>query len=143
MNTLTAQHPSARILVVDDNATNLMLLTEVLRLAGFQTVKAFSHPADVIPYMRHNQIDVLLVDQSMPDMTGLELYLRIKIELGYCPISFLVTAQSMGDLAERAKSIGMQGFISKPFNIRQVVRDIDEAITARGDDSAAINSVQE
>lgn len=139
MKALSTQHPSARILVVDDNSTNLMLMTEVLRLAGFHTVKAFSHPADVIPYMRRNQIDVMLVDQSMPDLTGLDLYLRIKIELSYCPISFLVTAQSVGDLAERAKSIGMQGFISKPFNIRQVVQDIDDALSVRGyvDEAAA------
>jgi two-component system chemotaxis response regulator CheY len=133
MNTLTAHYPLAKIVVVDDNSTNLILLTEVLKLAGFKSVVAFSHPADVIPYLRLNKADVLLVDQSMPDLSGLDLYLRIKIELVDHPISFLVTAHNSGGLAERAKAIGMYGFISKPFNIHRVVSEINEALTARED----------
>jgi CheY-like chemotaxis protein len=132
MNKLAAQHPLAKIVVVDDNSTNLMLLTEVLKLAGFASVMAFSHPADVIPYLRTHHADVLLVDQSMPDMTGLDLYLRIKIELDKPLIGFLVTAHNFGDLADRAKAIGMHGFISKPFSIHKVVREIDDALTANG-----------
>lgn len=132
MNKLAAQHPMAKIVVVDDNSTNLMLLTEVLKLAGFTSVAAFSHPADVIPYLKKHKADVLLVDQSMPDLCGLDLYLRIKIELVEAPIAFLVTAHNFGDLADRAKAIGMHGFISKPFSIHKVVADIDDALTTTG-----------
>jgi CheY-like chemotaxis protein len=130
MKKLATQHPQARIVVVDDNSTNLMLLTEVLKLAGFTSVTAFSHPADVIPYLRKNKADILLVDQSMPDINGLDLYLRIKIELTDHPIAFLVTAHNADELAERARAIGMYGFISKPFNIHTVVAEIDDALTA-------------
>lgn len=132
MKKVIAQHPQARIVVVDDNATNLLLLTELLKLAGFASVTAFSHATEVIPYLQANQVDVLLVDQSMPEVTGLELYLCMKQQLTELPISFLVTAHSMGDLAERATANGMQGFIRKPFTMHQVVNEIDLALTARG-----------
>lgn len=132
MTKLIAQHPHADIVVVDDNATNLLLLTELLSLAGFVSVTAFSHPDKVIPFVLANHVDVLLIDQSMPDLTGLDLYLLIKEQLTEPPISFLVTAHSAGDFAEQATAIGMQGFIRKPFTMYHVVNEIDRALKVRG-----------
>ena len=133
MNKVIAQHPHADIVLVDDNATNLLLLTELLKLAGFASVTAFSHAREVMPYLQANQVDVLLVDQSMPELTGLDLYLLMTKQLTELPISFLVTAHSTSDLAEQAMAIGMQGFIRKPFTLQQVVSEIDRALTTRAE----------
>ncbi len=128
MKHLMTQHPQAELLVVDDNPTNLMLLVEVLKTAGFCNVTALSHPADAIEFVKRSHVDVVLLDQNMPDRTGLELYEQLCFVLAQNPIGLLVTALASDELKAKSEALGMAGFIGKPFDIYYLVNQIDKSL---------------
>ncbi|WP_411359413.1 response regulator [Pseudidiomarina salilacus] len=124
---LQAKYPDKRVGVVDDNATNLMLLEQVLLRAGYAKVVKFSHPVDVLEYLHKHPLDILLCDHHMPCMSGIELFRKMKTELRSPPVTFLVTAVDSSQLAAQSNAEGMAGFISKPFDIHKIVELLDKS----------------
>jgi CheY-like chemotaxis protein len=109
---------SVRILVVDDNATNLKLASEVLELEGYQVLRA-NDAEDALTVLRHERPDLILMDIAMPGMDGLELTRRLKADvlLQSIPIVALSAFAMKGD-DEKAIESGCDGYITKPINTR-------------------------
>lgn len=128
MNQLQARFPKQQIGIVDDNPTNLRFLEQVLLRAGYEVVVKFSHPMDVIEYLRYKPLSILLCDHHMPYVNGIELFQRIKSEVKSPPITFLVTAVESNSLELASRIQGMAGFIGKPFDIHTMVALLDQAI---------------
>ena len=61
---------SARILIVDDQAANVKLLTRLLQEAGYTQVNATQQPTEVCALHRRNDYDLILLDLQMPGMDG-------------------------------------------------------------------------
>jgi DNA-binding response OmpR family regulator len=119
---------SARILVVDDNATNVMLLLGILRLAGFTAVDSTTDPTAVCALCRENRYGLILLDLQMPGMDGFEVMeaLREVAADAYLPI-LVTTAEPAHKL--RALKAGAKDFVSKPFEMAELrarVRNIIE-----------------
>ena len=107
-----------RILIVDDNATNLKLATEVLALEGH----AISQAADAneaLALLRTLQPDLVLMDIALPGMDGLELTRQLKATDAFAgvPIVALSAFAMKGD-QEKAFAAGCDGYITKPINTR-------------------------
>ena len=107
-----------RILIVDDNATNLKLATEVLALEGH----AISQAADAneaLVLLRTLQPDLVLMDIALPGMDGLELTRQLKatVAVAGVPIVALSAFAMKGD-QEKAFAAGCDGYITKPINTR-------------------------
>lgn len=107
-----------RILIVDDNATNLKLATEVLALEGH----AISQAADAneaLVLLRTLQPDLVLMDIALPGMDGLELTRQLKATDAFAgvPIVALSAFAMKGD-QEKAFAAGCDGYITKPINTR-------------------------
>jgi two-component system OmpR family response regulator len=91
---MEAATASARLLVVDDEATIVELLSGSLRLAGFDVVTAASG-AEVVRAVAYSRPDLVLLDVMMPDGDGFETLARIRSRGSEVPVIFL-TARDEG-----------------------------------------------
>ncbi|WP_339673704.1 fused response regulator/phosphatase [Dasania marina] len=105
-----------KILVVDDNPTDRLVLETILRKQGHTVVSA-DNGLDALTVFQQQQPDLILLDALMPGMDGFEVAERIKSQVGedFIPIIFLTSLQDAGSLA-RCLDAGGDDFISKPYN---------------------------
>jgi two-component system, sensor histidine kinase and response regulator len=106
---------SHRILVVDDKDENLRVAVNLLKLVGFETREAVNGK-DAIEKFEEWNPDLILMDMRMPVMDGYEATKLIKeTEQGkHTPIVAL-TASAFEDERKKMESLGMHGYIRKPF----------------------------
>ena len=109
---------SARILVVDDNPTNLKLASEVLELEGHEVRRAMD-AEQALEVLQMDLPDLILMDIALPGMDGLELTRRLKADARTraIPIVALSAFAMKGD-EEKARASGCDGYITKPINTR-------------------------
>ncbi len=106
----------ARILIVDDLETNVLLLEHMLHDSGYCCVTTTMDPHAVCALHRDNRYDLILLDLQMPGMDGFQVMEGLKeIETdGYIPV-LAITAQT--GLKLRALEAGAKDFIAKPFEL--------------------------
>ena len=117
-----------KVLIVDDNANNLLLEKDLLEVAGFTVFEA-ENATDGILITRKEKPDIILMDVRLPDMRGTEAarILRQDEETVDIPIVF-VTSSVMAEGIEEIKDIKNSGFIGKPINTRTFVEEISKFI---------------
>jgi PAS domain S-box-containing protein len=120
----------AKILIVDDQEANIMLLEDILREAGYSNITSTRAPFPVRELHRKNRYDLILLDVQMPGMDGFEVMEGLKeIETGaYLPV-LVVTAQP--DHRMRAVKAGAKDFISKPFDISELLHRVRTMLEVR------------
>ncbi|NTV76062.1 MAG: response regulator [Holophaga sp.] len=119
-----------RILIVDDMEANVILLEEMLKGAGYTSVSSTRDPSRVCELHLLNRYDLILLDLLMPAMDGfqvMENLATIETE-GYLPV-LVVTAQSGHKL--RALQAGARDFISKPFDLAEVLVRVHNMLEVR------------
>jgi PAS domain S-box-containing protein len=106
----------ARILIVDDQESNISLLEQLLSEAGYTGVTSTMNPQEVCALHRQNRYDLILLDLQMPGMDGFQVIEALKTNEadGYLPV-LVLTAQPGHKL--RALQTGIRDFISKPFDL--------------------------
>jgi PAS domain S-box-containing protein len=128
----TTPFPGGRekILVVDDDSNIAILTQRRLASLGYQaTAKTSSPEALVIFQDDPNLFDLVITDQTMPNMTGEQLagkLLEIRPDI---PIIICTGYSSKMD-AEKAKSIGVRAFMSKPYDNRELARTVRQVLDA-------------
>ena len=105
--------PNARILVVDDNAVNLLFATNLLKKVGLQFDKAING-AEAVEKFTGRHYDLILMDLKMPVMNGFEATHIIRSQGSQIPIIAL-TASAFTDERENALSNGFSAYLVKPF----------------------------
>jgi two-component system, OmpR family, response regulator len=110
---------SPRLLVVDDEATILELLSGSLRLAGFEVVTAASG-AEAVRAATSSRPDLVLLDVMMPDGDGFEALRRIRAGGSEVPVIFLTARDEVPD---RVKGFAMGGddYVTKPFSLDELL----------------------
>lgn len=129
--TITAQDIlHARILIVDDQESNVLLLQEMLRNVGYTDVSSTMDPRTVTGMHRRTPFDLILLDLQMPDMDGFQVMEGLKANLidDYIPV-LVITAQPGHKL--RALQSGAKDFVSKPFDMLEVRTRIHNLIEVR------------
>ena len=121
---------NAKILIVDDQLTNVQLLEQLLSEAGYKNVTATLNSTEVCALHRQQQYDLILLDLQMPGMDGFEVMagLRTNITDAYLPV-IVLTAQPAHKL--RALQSGAKDFISKPFDLIEVKTRISNMLEVR------------
>jgi serine phosphatase RsbU (regulator of sigma subunit) len=110
---------NSRVLIVDDQQANVLLLERILRGAGYASVASTMDPREVCELHRQNRYDLILLDLQMPGMDGFQVMEGLKeIETeGYLPV-LVITAEPGHKL--RALQAGAKDFISKPLDLAEV-----------------------
>ncbi len=121
---------NARILIVDDQEANVLLLEDMLRDSGYTSVVSTTDPAQVCGMHRHNDYDLILLDLQMPGMDGFQVIEGLKTNEAdsYLPV-LVITAQPGHKL--RALQAGAKDFVSKPFDLVEVRTRIHNMLEVR------------
>jgi len=129
---ISEQFSRAKILIVDDKPTNLVLLQKILEVEGYTEITAIMDSREVEETYRQNRFDLVLLDLSMPYLDGFQVMAQLtQIDPdGYLPI-LVLTAQ--GDPQTRLRSLnsGAKDFIAKPFDRVEVLTRIHNMLEVR------------
>lgn len=121
---------SGKILIVDDQPVNILLLEQMLNNAGYTSISSTTNPNEVVDLYDANHYDLILLDLQMPNMDGFEVMEKLKeVEPdSYQPI-LVITAQPNHKL--RALQAGAKDFLSKPFDLSEVLARVHNLIEVR------------
>lgn len=122
---------SPRILVIEDNPTNLDLMTYVLSAFGHDVSRETDARAG-LERARAGHYDIVLTDILMPHMDGYELARRFRAEpaLAGTPL-VAVTALAMTGDREKILGSGFDGYISKPIDPQNFAAQVEEFLPNR------------
>jgi hypothetical protein len=111
-----------RVLVVDDNYINRLLVTHLLKAKGFEVLEA-AGGYEALDVLQEEDVDVVLMDISMPDIDGFETTRIIrksdKAFIRQVPV-VAMTAHGFQDQIRNAREAGMNNYIVKPFKPDQL-----------------------
>jgi adenylate cyclase len=120
----------AGILIVDDQEVNVSLLEQMLRGAGYVSITSTMDPGEVCELHRRNGYDLILLDLRMPVMDGFQVMEGLQ-EIDpddYVPV-LVITAEPGHKL--RALQAGARDFISKPFDLAEVLARVHNMLEVR------------
>lgn len=109
---------TARILIVDDQDSNLRLLEELLQREGFTNILSTSDPECALDLFRAFDPDLLLLDLMMPGMSGYAILEKLEKQRDpndYRPV-LVLTADATLQAKRRALALGAKDFLTKPFD---------------------------
>jgi len=117
-----------RILVVDDKEENLKVAVNLLKLVGFETSEAVNGLEAIARFKEWNP-HLILMDMRMPVMDGYESTRLIKLtEKGKKTPIVALTASSFEEERKKTETLGMQGYIHKPFRECELFSTIGEIL---------------
>ncbi len=126
----SAEIHHAKLLIVDDLPSDLLLLKNVLGAEGYGSVDSTLDPVTVCELHRKNHYDLILLDLNMPGMSGFEVMEGLKVVKGSeestdLPV-MVVSAQP--EHWHRALRAGAKDFVSKPFKVADVVLRVHDVL---------------
>lgn len=120
-----------RILVVDDDPTNIDLLTLLLRAVGHDPVPA-SSGREALAIASGNIPDLVLCDVQMPEMDGLDVLRRWREDRRMDGLRIIaMTAMALVGDRERLLKAGFDGYIAKPIDPESFIRDLERYLPAQ------------
>lgn len=123
--------PKADILAIDDTPENLALLSQMLTEKGYK-VRSVTKGATAIRGAKAVPPDLILLDVKMPEMNGYEVCQQLKADARTrdIPIIFI---SALGDVFDKVKAfqIGGVDYITKPFQVEEVLARLDTHLTIR------------
>jgi two-component system cell cycle response regulator DivK len=114
----------AKILIVEDNADNMLLTVMLLVSASHEVLSATTAEAG-LTLARATRPDLILMDIQLPGMDGLEAVALLKADPLTCEIPVLaLTALAMKGDEERIRAAGCKGYIAKPIGIQDFLSTV-------------------
>jgi len=124
-----------KVLVTDDNQTNLSIVTQVLSSAGMR-VAGFERGEEALQALRAaagsgEPFDMCVLDIVMPDVSGYDLARRIRAELG-ARLPLLAFSSSVEKCARRCQEAGFNGYLPKPIERVKLLKMLERLLGEAG-----------
>jgi two-component system, cell cycle response regulator DivK len=122
----------ARVLVIEDNPSNLTLSTFLLESAGHTVLSAADAEAG-LHIARSEHPELILMDIQLPDMDGLQATALLKGDASTRDIPVIaLTALAMKGDEERIRAAGCDGYIAKPLSYREFLATVQAQLEGAG-----------
>jgi two-component system, cell cycle response regulator DivK len=119
------------ILYVEDNPDNRLLVRRILMSENYAVLEAVN-AANALDLLKNARPDLILMDINMPDMDGYTLTATIKAMPGFERVPILaLTANVMRGDKEKTLEAGCDGYIQKPLDIDQLIREVERFLPRR------------
>ena len=118
-----------KLLIVDDEEKMVKYLSRRLEIRGYAVSSAGSGE-EAVTLVKENEFDVVLLDFFMPDMNGIEALKEIKAIRPDIAV-IMISAYSSGKTEVEGKSLGLSGFVMKPFDLNDLIEMIERAAKHR------------
>lgn len=111
---------SKKILVVDDNENNRILMRDILKFHGYGVIEA-ENGVEALKKAKEEKPDLMLLDIQMPVMNGFTVVRKIREDNELKDLIVIaITSFAMKGDQEKALSAGFDGYITKPINTRKL-----------------------
>ena len=130
---LEATRTIDRILIVDDQPSNILLLEGILQEQDYNAVRGLTDPRQVLPVFLEYQPDLILLDLQMPYLNGFEVMKQLRGQVppgAFLPI-LVLTADITPDTRRQALAEGATDFLTKPFDNTEVILRIRNLLHTR------------
>lgn len=125
------QRDQSRILIVDDEPSNLKLLDRMLRGQGYETLTLVDDPREVITRYQAARPDLILLDINMPHLDGYQVMEQLNaLNDPLMPPIVILTAQHGRDYLLRALAGGARDFVGKPFDRNELLMRVRNLLDA-------------
>jgi CheY-like chemotaxis protein len=115
----------ASILVVEDTADILDIITRQLRYAGHNVISAING-SEGVAYARARTPDLIVMDLVMPILSGWDAIKELKADARCADLPILaISAHACADTKEQTHAAGCDAFISKPFTMAELFAAVD------------------
>ncbi|MBE9035546.1 response regulator [aff. Roholtiella sp. LEGE 12411] len=131
INQQLKSHKIRRILLIEDNDVNRMLLSDYLSYCGYD-VQSLSKGSAFFSTIERFQPELMLLDLKLPDIDGYSLLEQIQKKPGFSKIPIIVvSAFAFKADQERAMNLGARHYFVKPVNLNNLIITIEEEFTER------------
>src|SRR5437763_5590855 len=117
-DSIEAKLAPLKILVIDDQSTGRILLSEIMRSLDASLQDAtFADPLEAIEYARKHAVDMVLTDYKMPNLDGIETIRRLRRIFGYEDVPIVcITVVNDREVRYRALEAGATDFLTRPID---------------------------
>ncbi len=136
-----AEGAMARILIIDDEPDVTRPLAEWLRMHKHDVLIAHS-AEDGFRQAEQQRPDLIMLDLCLPDQSGLRLGRRLQTSTAAASVPIVMLSALTKEYREQGEQLGIKAFLSKPYDLRQVLDTVSALLAARsteraGNDTAA------
>jgi two-component system, cell cycle sensor histidine kinase and response regulator CckA len=129
----TATGGKETVLIVDDEETIRMLVKDILEAKGYAVLCAEDGSTAIDLYRRHrDRIDLVILDMSMPGLTGKETFEKLK-EINSGVRAILSTGYARDERAREMIALGVRGFVQKPYRIDHLAATVRKVLDRTGE----------
>lgn len=124
-----AEKTSRKVLIVEDNALNMRLFSDLLEASGYETLQC-TDGAKAVGLALEAKPDLIIMDIQLPEVSGLDITRWLKDDERTAAIPVLaVTAFAMRTDEMLVREAGCEGYLSKPIQVRSFLRTVDELVS--------------
>lgn len=123
----------SRILIVDDQPANLLLLERILQKGGYTNLSKTTDPRQVLELFTVYKPDLILLDLMMPNVDGFSLLKQLRSRIPdnhYLPI-LVLTADVAPKAKQQALTLGAKDFLTKPLDATEVLLRVYNLLETR------------
>nr|WP_269839401.1 response regulator [Paucibacter sp. M5-1]MCZ7881778.1 response regulator [Paucibacter sp. M5-1] len=116
-----------RVLYVEDDRINIVLMEEVFRRLPGWSLDCVEDGAQALQALREDKPDLLLIDMNLPDMNGLELLARLRAETPHAHLPCVaLSADALPEQIAGALEAGFMAYWLKPIDVLQLAKTLHE-----------------
>lgn len=120
---------AARLLIVEDNAVNMLVLRGVLAKLGYDRIDSARDGLEAVAAANRGNYDLVLMDCQMPKMDGYEATRRLR-DLGVKTPIVAMTAHAMSGDRAKCLAAGMDDYLTKPILVDKAARTLEQWLAA-------------
>ncbi len=126
-----AKQTARKVLIVEDNALNMRLFSDLLDASGYETLQC-PDGAKAAALALEEQPDLIIMDIQLPEVSGLDITRWLKDDDRTSKIPVLaVTAFAMRTDEMLVREAGCEGYLSKPIQVRSFLKTVDDLMPGK------------